>query len=301
MVKQREVLYCNVKLLLIFLVIYGHLIEPQIESSAILMFQYKLIYFFHMPLFCFMTGLFMKSERACASMIKKTLPLYLILQLPSVILKGRGLFLPNWVLWYLLSCCLWAGLIFLWLKFGRRKGALCLLVFSVVLACAAGYVQFIGREFSLSRTIVFFPYVFIGVLWDPKFQWQKLRKFSLVGAVAAVILTVLLWQYIPHEFLYHADPYGDMKWGFAMRLATYGIGSFTSLFIVTFMTKKKLRISVLGADTLWPYIIHWPLAVVMKNYILPWPVYLLIAAGFITGIYFLTKLFGKKFQVVETL
>ena len=41
MVKLRDARFCNLKLLLIFLVIYGHLIEPGIYQSEVLMTQYK--------------------------------------------------------------------------------------------------------------------------------------------------------------------------------------------------------------------------------------------------------------------
>lgn len=300
MVKRREAGYCNIKLMLIFLVVYGHLIEPWIDSSALLMFQYKLIYFFHMPLFCFMTGLFMKSEKACLSMKKKTLPLYFVLQLPSVIMKGRPLFLPNWVLWYLLSCCLWACLVYLWVKLGK-KGKWIVLSVALAAGCAAGFFEFIGREFSFSRTLVFFPYVFLGVLWDPKYPWQKLRKLSLAGLLPTAGLIALLWNRISREFLYHADPFAEIKYGFLLRLACYVIGALMSLFCLSFMTRKKLFCSVLGADTLWPYIIHWPLAIVMKNFCLPWPVYLLMSATLITIVYFGAKLLGHRFEVVEKL
>ena len=299
MIKRREARYCNIKLLLIFLVIYGHLIEPFIETSSLLMFQYKLIYFFHMPLFCFMTGLFMKSERACLALLKKTLPLYFILQLPSVILKGRPLFLPNWVLWYLFSCCLWAAFIYLWHRFAGNKGKWAVLAVSVVAGCAAGYFEFVGRDFSLSRTVVFFPYVFLGVMWDPKFRWEKLRKSSIPGVLVAAGLIALVWRNVPYSFLYHADPFGEIKYGFVLRLVCYLIGALLSFFLLSIMTRKKLFCSVLGADTLWPYIIHWPVAILLKNYPMPWPIYLLIAAGLITAVYFAARLIGHKFEVYE--
>ena len=42
MVKMREANYCNLKLLLIFLVVYGHWIELSIHDSEILMLQYRM-------------------------------------------------------------------------------------------------------------------------------------------------------------------------------------------------------------------------------------------------------------------
>lgn len=43
MVKWREANYCNLKLLLIFLVVYGHWIEPYIHQDEALLSQYRFI------------------------------------------------------------------------------------------------------------------------------------------------------------------------------------------------------------------------------------------------------------------
>jgi len=303
MVKQRDARYCNIKLLLIFLVIYGHLIEPFITDSVVLMLQYKLIYFFHMPLFCYLTGLFVKSEKAAVNQLKRTMILYLILQLPSVIFKrgGTGLWTPNWVLWYLLSCFFWAVLAFLWYRFGKRKATFIILAVSVLVGCAAGYFDFIGREFSLSRTLVFFPYYFLGMITNSKFPWEKGRKFVLPALVLSVVMIVFLWRYISPGFLYHADPFADINYGFALRLACYAIGILLGFSLLALTPMKKLPFSAMGADTLWPYILHWPLAVfMMRNVVLPWPLYLPIAAAVIVVVYFAAKLLGHRFKVVDT-
>mgnify|MGYP003293127632 CR=1 FL=1 len=80
MIKFRDARYCNLKLLLIYLVIYGHLIEPGIWESKVLMVQYKLIYMFHMPLFSFLSGLFLNSSKTCSRQFFKMASLYFFLQ-----------------------------------------------------------------------------------------------------------------------------------------------------------------------------------------------------------------------------
>ena len=67
MVKLRNAYYCNLKLLLIFLVVYGHAIEPSISEDPSLYRIYRLIYLFHMPLFAFLSGLFVKSASGKSS------------------------------------------------------------------------------------------------------------------------------------------------------------------------------------------------------------------------------------------
>ena len=43
----------NIKVVLIFLVVFGHLIERYIDTSNTLMGIYMFIYIFHMPLFVY--------------------------------------------------------------------------------------------------------------------------------------------------------------------------------------------------------------------------------------------------------
>ena len=85
MIKLRNAGYCNLKLLLLFMVVYGHWMENRIDSSGVLLMQYRFIYFVHMPLFVFLSGLFVKSGADCLRQVKRLLPLYAVLQLGAVL------------------------------------------------------------------------------------------------------------------------------------------------------------------------------------------------------------------------
>ena len=124
MIKLREARYCNLKFFLMFLVIYGHLIEPKIWSAEVLMIQYKWIYLVHMPLFCFLSGLFINKERDCRVQFFKIFPLYIILQAIAILLGNGSVkaFTPWWILWYLLSYSIWLCVSYLWFRFCKSKG-----------------------------------------------------------------------------------------------------------------------------------------------------------------------------------
>ena len=195
MVKLRDARYCNLKLLLIFLVIYGHLIEPGIYQSKVLMTQYKWIYLFHMPLFTFLSGLFLNDRKACGRQFIKMLSLYIVLQILAVIL-GNGKvkpLTPYWHLWYLLSYSVWTALGWLWFHFRGNKGKFALLALTFLVGCLAGLHPDIGREFSLSRTLVFLPFFWMGLICDPQFRWERLRLFSLPALLIVVVL-MLQWD-----------------------------------------------------------------------------------------------------------
>lgn len=82
-IRQREAFYCNMKLLLIFMVVYGHLLEGIMDNAKPLIQIYRIIYSVHMPLFLFLSGLFLKNRAGCA--------------------RQMNMDTPVWHLWHLLS------------------------------------------------------------------------------------------------------------------------------------------------------------------------------------------------------
>jgi hypothetical protein len=59
--KNRDPYFSNLKFILIFLVILGHLIEKYIYVNHDLYSIYTVIYMVHMPLFAFISGFFLKT------------------------------------------------------------------------------------------------------------------------------------------------------------------------------------------------------------------------------------------------
>ncbi len=300
MVKLRDARYCNLKLLLIFLVVYGHLIEPGTSQSVVLMAQYKGIYLFHMPLFSFLSGLFLKDDKACAHQFKRILPVYLLLQALMVCVGKATVWTPHWHLWYLLSYSAWAGLGWLWFRFLNGKGKYLILAGSILIACLAGLCPYIGRGFSLSRTLVFLPYFWAGLICAPKSDWKKLRKFSL-PALTIVIAGMVLWgAQISADFFYQATPYGAAKCGIALRLLCYLLGASLSILLLAWVPSRRFPFTRAGADTLPAYLIHAPIVSNIRNYDIPWPWHLLIAAGILYIIYRFLQWHSRLYGIVPT-
>lgn len=62
MEKERDYLFDNIKGLLIFLVVFGHLISySSFKKIHSIDFIYLSIYIFHMPIFVFISGYFSKK------------------------------------------------------------------------------------------------------------------------------------------------------------------------------------------------------------------------------------------------
>lgn len=302
MVKLRNAKYCNLKLLLIFLVIYGHLIESQLHRSQILLVQYRAIYLFHMPMFCFLSGLFLNSCDSCKRQFQKCLSLYVLMQALAVCF-GKGKvdpLTPYWHLWYILSCSAWSGLGWLWYRYFRGKGKGAILAISVILACLSGLLPGIGRALSLSRTVAFLPYFLLGLFLQPQFPWERLQKLSLVGLLIALALFAAWSDQIPTEFLYHASSYGQLGSGPALRLLCYAVGALICLFLLAFMPSRRFPFTKAGANTMPAYLLHAPFALLLRQQHLAWPLLLLICPGFLYASYKLLQWHGALYGIVPT-
>lgn len=301
MVKLRSARYCNLKLFLIYLVVYGHWIEPYIWTVPQLMTQYRWIYAVHMPLFAFLSGLFIRRKEDCAGQIKRLLPLYIFLQILAVLLGG-GLvkpLTPWWTLWYLPSCCAWMGAVWLWLRFGRGKGGWLVLIAAVILGCAAGYCPQIGRAWSLSRTLVFFPYFWAGVLCRSDYPFQRLLPAGILCLGLAVWLMNGFGAKLPTIFFYHAALYGSMENGFWLRLVCYCIGGCLCLFLLSAVPDRRFPFTRAGADTMPAYLLHAPLALVLREWEMPVYAYPALAGLLIFVIYKLGQWKSPVYGIVS--
>lgn len=300
MVKLRSAAYCNLKLFLIYLVVYGHWIEAGIHDHPLLMAQYRWIYLVHMPLFAFLSGLFLKDGVGCLRQIRRLLPLYLVLQTGAVLLgQGTVQFLtPWWHLWYLLSFCTWAAGGWLWFRFGKGHGRLLILILSVLAGCGAGYAAWIGRVLSLSRTLVFFPYFWAGLFCPMDFDRRKLRLPGFIG-LGLVIWFLSHWGgKLSAVFLYQAGPYGAMAHGSLWRLACYGLGALLCMFLLAFTPGRRFPWTRAGADTMAAYLIHAPMVYLLRQLPIPWVWCPLLAAALLYGIYKTGQWSGALYGIV---
>lgn len=298
MVKLRSAQYCNLKLFLIYLVVYGHWIEPYIWTVPCLLTQYRWIYAVHMPLFAFLSGLFTQKERDCANQIKRLLPLYLLLQMVAVLLGAAKPLTPWWTLWYLLSCCAWMGAAWLWFRFCRGKGGWLILLGAVLFGCVAGYIPEIGREMSASRTIVFFPYFWAGLLCRAGYPYKKLLPAGLLCLFLAAVLMNAFGERIPTVFFYHAAAFGSVENGFWLRLVCYGIGGCLCLFLLTAAPDRRFPFTRAGADTMPVYLLHAPLVLLLRKTEMPGYAYPVLAAVLIYLIYKLGQWRGSAYGIV---
>lgn len=271
-VASRNQYFDNAKFILIFLVVFGHVISPLKGKDHILFTLYTVIFLFHMPAFILISGYFAKGYRKkgyLLKMIKKVLLPYLIFQIIySLFYYWNGhdnsfkfdLLQPHWTLWFLLSAFCWNVFLYLFARL-RWLGFL----IAVLLGIGIGYVDHAGSFLSISRTFVFFPYFLLGFLLQPEHISRLIKwRYSVTIGVIVMLVTFI---YFGNEF-----PKDAVKWlladtsyagmggedlidGFIRALQYSG----TLLVVFSFMTlvpTTKFKLTSIGQRTLYVYLFH---------------------------------------------
>lgn len=206
---KRDIRISNIKGLLIFLVVFGHLIAPYQEKfNAIYLF----IYSFHMPLFVLISGYL--AKKASYNKIINLLLLYIIFQF---LYQGYITFIipdhefelsveePYYHLWYLVSMALWSMLVIVYYKTKLRDidrkllVAVCFIIgitSKFITVYVVSWMQNLSPAFdsytlSYQRTLSFLPFFFLGLLLTEEkleFLYRCLKnKWIPVLIIPAVI------------------------------------------------------------------------------------------------------------------
>ncbi|MCD7919542.1 MAG: hypothetical protein LUG45_05615 [Clostridiales bacterium] len=262
-IKKRAAYLCNVKLFLLVLVVLGHSME-QVGMKGNLL--YRIIYLFHIPLFAFVSGLHLKTVKSCLRQAKTALLFYLLIQGGFALLdKSQTLAVPYWHLWYLLSLCWWSllcGGCALLLENRSQYWRGILLAASIAVSLGCGLLP-MGRELSLSRMVVFFPYVLLGMLCPVglrdgpgrRMRW-RLLAVSLLGVLPACIVL----REVPYTFLYQAEGYRYYRMapaeGMLLRLLCFAAAVSLGALVLASIPARRFPFTKLGGDTLPPYLLH---------------------------------------------
>lgn len=271
--KERIYIWDNLKCFLMISVVLGHFVN-QYPDSMIMRSLSIFIYSYHMPLFIFVAGLLQKQwgEDRPFSWRK---PIYFIilgylLKIAIYLIKiGFGqpasfsLFYDTGIPWYMFAMAAYMTIAYA----VRRIDARICLPLSVIIALLAGYVNWIGSYFWLSRILVFFPFYYGGYLLESS-QVLKFtaRKEIRILSVAVILVGLFVsFVYIQDIFSYiriftGRNPYAFIRvpnCGMMHRLACYMISVVMGVAWISLMPDKKIPlIEQGGAHTLQIYFWH---------------------------------------------
>lgn len=268
--ETRNYYYDNVKFFLICMVILGHCIarlgggdvENAIDAS---------VYFFHMPLFIFISGLFSKKTvfPKFRKSIVKLIEALIIFEILHIILRMAlfdyrlsmsTLVVPQWSLWYLLSLIFWRIIVQLFSVSPRGVS----LGVVVLIGLIAGFVPLNG-PFSFQRTCSLMPFFILGYICARDkldiFFIERIPRAIAIGVVVLLPICVYHIDFPFKEFLegvysYHKFAY-PLWFSVLMRLLLYICCFIVSVCVLRLVPQKKVAwISEQGANTLLYYLYH---------------------------------------------
>ncbi|MBS4198745.1 acyltransferase family protein [Bacillus sp. FJAT-49732] len=268
---KRDYYFDNAKFILIFLVVFGHLIQSYIDSNLFFSTLYKLLYTFHMPAFILVSGFFAKGIYEKGYIVKITKKLiipYLIFQviysifyfiLYSKSMLTIDFFNPHWSLWFLISLFCWNIML---IGFNKLKPIYAISL-ALLLGLIVGYVDWISNFLSLSRTFVFFPFFIVGYyLKKEHFQLlsESRSRILMTGAIFIVALVIIIFPELDEKWLLGSKPYSYLETfsaiGFIKRIGVYTINFLMIAVFFAFIPKRKFFFTKLGRNTLYVYLLH---------------------------------------------
>ena len=246
---------------LILLVVWGHLLESEGFFGSF----YVAIYVFHIPAFAIISGMLSKPslnaqnlKNICARLL---VPLVIFQIIYYVMLsyfapdRLAGIYAPVWIIWFLFSLATWKLLLPLVLKLPLA------LLWSVIAALLVGYVDFVGPDFSLSRSFVFFPAFLFGHLYGHKtFQIIKSYRPQLSLIFLLVCCYALIFpDTVDIRWLWGSQPYSVMPHDAPSIMVRAGLiltGILTSIAFFALVPSKPQLLIALGRNTMPIFLLH---------------------------------------------
>ncbi|MBM7570518.1 acyltransferase family protein [Aquibacillus albus] len=266
---KREAFIDNAKVVLIFFVVFGHVIQPFTSQLSSIQLLYFWIYIFHMPAFIFLSGFFAKglgNKGYIFKLAKRLLFPYFVFQLfytGYYFTLGMDnwettIFRPQWSLWFLLSLFCWHLMLVIFKRFPPIVG----IILAIEIGIVAGHINQIGYTMSLSRTLVFFPFFLLGY-WITKEQllFVKGKVVKSVSLIVMAGVAAILWV-IPEfstYWLLGTQPYNNLGApgvGGLVRLGVYVLAIMMAISILAWIPRKRNRFTHLGQKTLFIYLLH---------------------------------------------
>lgn len=302
--KSRIYRYDNVKALLIFLVVLGHMTTDYVSDSHLIRWTTLWIYSFHMPAFIFTSGLVHKryiSEKSAALGIKgepnirwdKVLGFFLcgyglklFLQFTRTLMGQH----PLWhtiaepgIPWYLFVMAEYEMLFYVMRKIDDKVKPWMMITGAFALSAVIGYFPAVNDTFCLSRMINFLPIYMIGYYLDMrKFnEFFTEKRWTKIAGWCGIIITLAICRFgrwglyswrkwftgrRSYEFLTDFFSYA-YNYGWCIRIAVWAFAIALTFCIIAVIPDRELGFATTaGSRTLNVYFWHRPVCYLFRNW-----------------------------------
>ncbi|MEU6989556.1 acyltransferase family protein [Streptomyces sp. NPDC046465] len=269
--KQRDAFFDNAKYLAIVLVAMAHAWEPLTDHSRAAEALYMTVYTFHMPAFILISGYFSRSFDMRPDRLKRlvtgvAVP-YVIFEIAYSLFKRWAdddpsqpisLLDPWYLTWFLVALFVWRLTVPLW-KIVRWPVPLALAI-----AMLAVISPDIGDDLDLQRVLQFMPFFVLGLFMKPEYfqlvRRREVRILSVPVFAGALLLAYWAAPRMTSVWFYRRDSAQELgvPWwvGIVMTLALFGCSVVLTACFFAWVPRRKMWFTVLGAGTLYGYLLH---------------------------------------------
>ena len=276
--KDRLFIFDNAKFVLITLVVIGHLLDVCAMDHRMAKAAFVFIYSFHMPLFIFISGLFVNRDKLVAAKARDRILLFVVLGfiakfiskiVPALFGKplSFSLLSDGGIPWFMFAMAAFCTLAYLF----RNANQFVILGVSVVLSLYVGYDNSVGDFLYLSRIIVFFPFFWLGVMLKPEKIAELVHKpplrvvgIVLVIAIAAFCILQTSIAYDYRGLFTGRNCYESISsienCGWVNRLIAYLVSVIMCFGVLCAIPHSRVPfVSIAGQRTIQIYLLHFPL------------------------------------------
>ncbi len=269
---HRDANIDGLKFLLIFLVVLGHINEPNYSALPT-----RLIYSFHMPVFIFLSGYLTSVHTDLKKLLMWTLKLGCIYLLAGTSLNllswatdrpvstAQWLLLkPQFAMWYLLALIYWRWAIYL---LHDNISTERIFAGSICLALLIGFIpaSIDTGLLAIHRTITFLPCFTLGYWFRHEQRFVNvLSKIPPPIFISTIVISFIISTFLPVYIpSYH---YVHIRY-VALFIVQTGIGIIVTLSIFGLSRRLTMleRFATYGRYTLWVYIGH-TFCILLQNF-----------------------------------
>lgn len=268
----------NIKVLLIFLVVFNHIIAFQlVKVDLIVRYIWYAITIFHMPAFIFISGYLSKKPQSAMKNVKNLLIPYILgysLTWYAQIWLGKTvdyeILRPSGtVMWYVLA-------LFVYRLTIEALGKVRFIIpLSIILALWAGTRPEFTTYLSTSRIVVFFPFFVAGYLWKSEYT-KAVRDFK--GKWILIPICGFLLYAVPNYMITNEMPVDIFRGnhtyllsgltdenGIVIRLLMYLISFVLILTFFALLPDMRLPLTFIGRNTMGIYFFHYPILIILNG------------------------------------
>ena len=268
----------NVKVLLIFLVVFNHIIAFNlVKVDIVVRYIWYAITIFHIPAFIFISGYLSKKPQNVMKNVKNLLIPYILgysLTWYSQIWLGRSvdyeiLRPTGTVMWYVLALFVYRLTVE---GFGQIRFIVPL---SIIFALWAGTRPEFSTFLSASRIVLYFPLIVAGYLWKSEYitAVRLFRQKWLLIPISAVLLWAIPNYMITNEMgvaIFRANHSYKLcgledPEGIVIRLLMYLVSFIIIYTMLAIMPDRKLILTYIGRHTMGIYFFHYPIMILMNG------------------------------------